>query len=62
MGQAVQLPVEDHGDSLFCMYPTISKFGWRVLCPKVEKKVKECATRSLCYSLQSLFTHAEFLM
>jgi hypothetical protein len=62
LGQAVQIPVEDHGDSLFCIYPAISEYDWRALCPKIEKKIKGRATHSLCYSLQSLSTHATFLM
>jgi hypothetical protein len=51
MGQVVQILVEDHGDSLFCMYPEISEFAWQALCPKIEKKVKGRTTHSLCYSL-----------
>jgi hypothetical protein len=62
MGQVVQLAVEDPKDSLFCMYPAISESDWQVLCLKVEKKIKERATRLLSYSLRSLSTQAEFLM
>jgi hypothetical protein len=48
MKQAVQSPVENHGNSLYRMYPAISESDWRADCPNVEK-VKEGATCSLRY-------------